>query len=796
MKFTLNWLKDHLETSASLTEIADKLTAIGLEVESVTDRAEALKDFIVAEILEAAPHPNAQKLQVCKVSDGKETRQIVCGAANARTGLKVVLAREGAFIPGSGITIKKTKIRDVESNGMLCSAEELQLAESSEGIIELPKDAKPGEPAAPALGGGDPAIEIAVTPNRADALGVYGIARDLAAAGIGTLKKLEIPALNPKAQSPIPVTLQTPGCPYFIGCHIKGVKNGPSPAWLQERLTAIGLRPISALVDITNYMTYTFGRPLHVFDAAKLKGGITVRNAKDGEKLSALDGKEYTLKNGMTVIADDAQALAIGGIIGGIESGCTETTTDVFLEAAYFDPVNIAQTGRALEILSDARYRFERGVDPEFVETGALIAIGLITKICGGEAGALAKAGAAPAWQREISFNPALVKTLGGVELSEKECNRILLALGFSGSNLYEPPSWRRDVEGAADLVEEILRIHGYDHIPPTPLPQIPSMGKSTLTPAQARIALARRALATRGLLEVCSWSFLPEAQARMFGGGDAKLKLVNPISADLDTMRPSLLPNLLTAAMNNHNRSLDDLYFFEVGVQFHGTAPNEQKNVAAGLRAGAGSEPRYDGALFKQEALAAAVFEAKADALALLEQLNINTDGLTITANTPGWYHPGRSGALTLGGKVVLGYFGEIHPAILQAFDLAEIPVCGFEIFLDAIPLPRAKGKAKPMLKASAFQPVQRDFAFLVDERVTAENIIRALVSANKELVTKVRIFDVYSGKGVEAGKKSVAVQVTLQAQDRTLSDAEITTVSQSLVTAAMKEFSGVLRQ
>lgn len=800
MKFTQSWLKEHLETSAPLAQIAETLTNIGLEVEEVDDPSARLKDFIVAEVESAEPHPNANKLKLCRVNDGTRTRQIVCGAANARAGLKVVLAREGVFIPGSGITIKKTKIRDVESDGMLCSAEELQLAEKSEGIIELPANAKPGEPAANALGAADPVITIAVTPNRADCLGVRGLARDLAAAGTGTLTPLKKGAASGSGPSPIKVNIGTKHCTLFIGCLIRGVKNGPSPEWLQQKLKAIGLRPISALVDITNYFTFTYARPLHVFDAAKLKGNITVRTAKPGEKLAALNGKEYTLSPGMTVVADDAAPRALGGIIGEEASGCTESTTEVFLEAAVFDPVNIAETGRKLDIISDARYRFERGVDAAFTETGAQLAVQMILELCGGKASELVVAGGLNASGRSIAFSPARVETLGGIAVPGAECERILTTLGFAvakNANAWSvvPPSWRSDVEGSADLVEEILRIHGYRHIPVVPVPKIATTGKPALNNAQKRDRLARRLLAARGMLEICSWSFLSEAQAKLFGWNNEATKLQNPISADLDTLRPSLLPNLLTAAKNNIARSIADLHVCEIGAQFGGVKPEEQKNVAAGIRTGTYVEASYDRGNYRQDPRLCDAFDAKADALALLEALGVNANSLIITRDTPRWYHPGRSGTLTLGGKIVLGYFGEVHPGICLQFDI-ESRVAAFETFLDAVPQGKAKGKAKAALTASAFQPVERDFAFVVKNEVTAAQIIRTLEQVDKALVKAVNIFDVYSGTGVEEGKKSVAVKVTLQAADRTLSEADITTLSTAIVTAAAKEFSGVLRQ
>lgn len=792
MKFTLSWLKDHLDTGASLDDIVRTLTAIGLEVESVADRAAALKGFTVAKILAAEKHPQADKLQVCRVQSDAGELQIVCGAPNARAGLFVALAKEGAVIPHGGMVIKKTKIRGVESNGMLCSATELGLGEDSDGIIELPETVKIGESIVDVLGLGDPVIDIAVTPNRADCLSVRGIARDLAAAGLGTLKPMGLGTKNSGTfPSPITVTIaDTKKCPQFIGCFIKGVKNGPSPDWLKKRVEAIGQKSISALVDITNYITIDLGRPLHVFDAKKLRGNLTVRDAKNGEKLKALNSKEYILHGGMTVIADDSGALSLGGVIGGEETGCSEDTTEVFLEVALFDPVDIAKTGRTLDILSDARYRFERGVDPAFAEEGANIAIQLIQKLCGGEASQLVRAGQMPEWKRTITLRSERIATLGGVMIHENKEETILTLLGFEcvadyGSWKVTPPSWRGDIEAEADLIEEVLRIHGYEHIPATPLPPAPWPGVP-VNPAQA----ARNLLASRGMLECYSWSFISESQAKLFGGGKPELKLQNPISADLDTMRPSLLPNLLEAAKRNAFRGFKDTALFEVGLEFHDTTPSGQRMVAAGIRAGHETNRQYKDALFNNNERDVDAFDTKADALAVLQALG--APKCSVTTDTPPWYHPGRSGALTLG-KTVLGYFGEVHPGLLATFDLEK--AVAFEIFLDAIPAPRAKGKAKPPLKLSDFPAVERDFAFTVDEKVTAAEIVAALAKADKNLITGVSIFDVYTGKGVDAGKKSVAVKVTLQSLERTLSEQDITATSQAIVVAA-KSFGGTLRQ
>ncbi|MEQ1788961.1 MAG: phenylalanine--tRNA ligase subunit beta [Rickettsiales bacterium] len=797
MKFTLSWLKDHLETTATLREITDKLTAIGLELEGVEDRGAALSAFTVAKIIEANRHPEADKLQICRVESDAGELQIVCGAANARAGLYVALAKEGTVIPTNGMVIKKTKIRGVESCGMLCSLEELGLAESSEGIMELP-EAKIGAKVVDILDINDPVIDIAITPNRADCLGVRGVARDLAAAGIGTLKPL--PAINfrPSFNSSISVSIETSNCQQFIGCYIKGIKNTESPAWLKARLEAIGQKSISALVDITNYFTFDLGRPLHVYDANKLNGNLVVSEAKQDEKLAVLNGKEYELPVGITVIADAQKPLAIGGIIGGIESGCTENTKDIFLEVALFDPISVAFAGRALQIDSDARYRFERGVDVSFVEETAKRAVTMIIELCGGQASELTYAGKTPEWKREISFNPQRVKSLGGVDVSPEKCEKILFDLGFSvichpSSVICTPPSWRADIEGEADLVEEILRIYGYEHIPATMLPKLCGITPSALSMLQKRIHLAKRLLAGRGMLELQTWSFLPAAQAEMFGGNNPALTLLNPISADLDTMRPSVLPNLLDAAKRNAARGFKDANLFEVGLQFHDITPDGQKTVAAGIRVGDIVEQDYKNSLFTQKTRSVDAMDVKADAVALLQTLGLTKIEIS-TTNLPAYYHPNRSGAFVLG-KNIIGYFGEIHPKIAAIFDL-ENKVAAFEIFLDAIPVARSKGTNKPALKTSAYQAVERDFAFIVDENITCATIQKEIAKADKNLITSVCVFDVYSGKGVDAGKKSVAVKVTLQSFEHTLSETDITAVSSEVLVAAGKGFGGILRQ
>jgi phenylalanyl-tRNA synthetase beta chain len=799
MKFTLYWLQDHLETTASLKEITDKLTAIGLELEGVEDSAEALKAFTVAKILETARHPEADKLQICKVESDVGILQIVCGASNARAGLFVCLAKEGTVIPANGMVIKKAKVRGVESFGMLCSLEELGLADSSEGIVELP-EAKIGASVAEVLGLNDPVIDIAITPNRSDCLGVRGVARDLSASGIGSLKPLSDLSSVIRNPSSVSVSIETETCNQFIGCHITGVKNGESPAWLKKRLEAIGQKSISALVDITNYFTIDLCRPLHVYDASKISGNLIVREAKSGEKIVALNGKEYDFPEGATIIADEQKPLAIGGIIGGAESGCVSETTDVFLEVALFNPENIAQTGRKLQIDSDARYRFERGVDVAFLEEAARRAVAMIIELCGGQASELVYAGSAPDYKREIAFNPARVLSIGGVDIAHEKSIEILSALGFTSNQqpatsnyLVTPPSWRADIHGEADLVEEILRIYGYEHIPSTPLPKISGITQAALKLPQKRERIAKRLLAGRGMLEVQTWSFLPEAWAEMFGGAKPELKLLNPISADLSDMRPSILPNLLDAAKRNAARGFKDISLFEVGLQFHDITPTGQKTVACGVRAGNVSEQAYNSDLFSIKNRAADAMDAKADALAILTNLGLSKAEIS-TQNLPSYYHPNRSGALVLG-KNVLGYFGEIHPAITAKFDI-ENKVAAFEIFLDAIPQARAKGTAKPQLKISDFQAVERDFAFIVDAGVSAADIIKEINKAEKNLITDVQIFDVYVGKGVDAGKKSVAVKATLQSFERTLAEADISTVSAAIIQGIGKAFGGVLRQ
>ena len=801
MKFTLSWLKEHLDTAASLDEISAKLTSTGLEVEGIENPGAALGDFIVAHIAEAKQHPNADRLRVCTVETGTETLQVVCGAPNARTGLKAVLARVGTRILASGDMLKKGSIRGVESQGMLCSASELKLAEESDGIIELPQDAKVGAPVTTALSI-DPVIEINLTPNRVDALGVRGIARDLAAAGLGKLRPMNDAPVKGTFESSRKIAMRLSGgdqklCPQFVGRTIRGVKNGESPQWLKDRLTAVGLRPVSALVDVTQYLTINLGHPLHAFDDAKLKGDVGPRLALAGETLAALNGKTYTLDPTMVVIADEAAAGGIAGVMGGEPTSVTETTTAVFLESALFDPMNIASTGRKLMINSDARYAFERGVDPASSTTLAEAATRMILDICGGEASHIVEGGAAPDWKRTIAFNPVRVKSLGGVDLPAAEIKGILERLGFaisgSGDSWHvTPPSWRADVEGWQDLVEEVLRIHGYDNIPAIPMPRAP-MPKVVLSPLQRALGFTRRSLAARGLNETTTWSFLPGKHADLFRGDLPTVSLANPISSDLDVLRPSLIPNLAAAAGRNVARGLADIALFEVGPRFEGTKPGQQTLVAAALRAGHTTARHWAGTRRPVDAL-----DAKADAIAALEAAGAGAAGLQTYAGpgggTPGWYHPGRSGVLKLGNQV-LAAFGELHPAVLSALDVKG-PMVAAEVFLERIPGAKKKtGTARPLLKASPYQPVERDFAFVVESSVPAESLLRAVRGAERELITDVGLFDAYQGEHVEAGKKSLAVSVTLQSKDATLTEEQIEGVAKKIVAAVEKACGGQLR-
>lgn len=801
MKFTFSWLKEHLETTLTLDQISEALTSLGIEVESIEDRAKALAPFIVAHVAAAEQHPNADRLRVCKVETGTETIQVVCGAPNARAGINVVLARPGAIVPATGTELKKGVIRGVESQGMMCSARELGLGEEHDGIIELQGDVKIGSPAAAALGVDDPVIDVSVTPNRGDWLGVRGLARELAAGGFGTLKPLKNEgAVAAKGKSAVSVSLDPAvaggACPLFAIRTITGVKNGPSPAWLQARLRAVGLRPISALVDITNFFALDRCRPLHVFDAAKLKGDLVVRPSKQGESLLALNGKTYELDDGMTVIADASGVLSLGGVMGGESSGCTETTTTVVLESAAFDPIRTATTGRKLQIDSDARYRFERWVDPASTLPALDAATKMILEICGGEASEAVIAGEVPAAKAPITLRPARVSQLGGLDVPVETSQRILGALGFAVTPSADglacvPPTWRNDVHQEADLVEDVLRVNGFDKIPPAPFGREAGLAQPVMSGAQRRARDAKRALAARGLMEAVTFSFGGEAETALFAEQPASLRIANPISADLSVMRPTPLVNLLAGAARNLARGAGSHGLFEVGPAYRDDSLTGQLLVAAGLRVGE-TGPRHW--LAKPRAVDA--FDAKADALAALAAVGAPTGSLGVTADAPSWFHPGRSGTLRLGPKTALAHFGELHPSVARAFDLKG-PVVLFEVYLNLVPEAKTKnaGRARPGYAPSPFQAVERDFAFLLDASVSAETLLRAARGADKALIDDVSLFDVYDGKGMEPGKKSVAISVRLQPTTATLTDAEIEAVGQKVIAAVAKATGGSLR-
>jgi phenylalanyl-tRNA synthetase beta chain len=804
MKFTLAWLKEHFDTDAPLAAIVDKLTMIGLEVESVADRGKMLAPFTIARVISAEQHPNADRLRVCMVDTGAgDPVQVVCGAPNARAGMKGVFVPPGAFIPGKNMTLGIGKIRGVESRGMLVSEFELQISDDHEGIIELPDEAPVGANYAQWAGLDDAVIEINLTPNRADCAGVNGIARDLAAADMGKLRDTSVTPVKGHFPCPVKVTLDfgatPPLCPAFALRLMRGVKNGPSPTWLQRRLIAIGLRPINTLVDITNFVTYDRGRPLHVFDAAKVHGNLTVRRARAGESLLALDGKRYALDPTICVIADESGVESLAGIMGGEATGCSETTTDVLIESALWDPINIAQTGRKLGINSDARYRFERGVDPAFMLPGLELATKMVIDLCGGEPSEVTVAGTPELPARIIDFPLDELPRLTGLDVDRREAERVLGHLGFSvagsGKTLRATvPTWRGDVEGKADLVEEVIRILGVERIPATPFDRGEAPRKPVLTPIQLRTRKAKRALAARGMVEAVTWSFLAKPQAELFGGGKPELALANPIASDLSDMRPSLIAGLVAAAQKNADRGLADVALFEVGQIFCGDRPQDQLTAASGVRR-ALAKASGIGRHWSAPAREVDAFDAKADALAVLAAAGAPAQALQVVPGGPPWFHPGRSGTIQIGPQNVLGHFGELHPRALETLD-AEGPLVAFEVILEKIPEPKAKAtRARPVLELSAFQPVERDFAFVVDRAVKAADILRATQSVDRKLITSVTVFDTYEGEGIEPGKKSIAIAVTLQPREKTMTDAEIEAVAAKIVAEVGKRTGGVLR-
>lgn len=786
MKFSLSWLKDHLDTDADIQAVAAAMTAAGLEVEDVTDPAAKLTPFTVAKVVEAAQHPNADKLQVLQVDTVDGRKEIVCGAPNARAGLTTVYAPIGAYVPGLDVTLVEKPVRGVVSNGMMCSAAELELDGDSDGIMELSDDLAVGTPVS-AVFALEPVIDFEVTPNRPDWLGVHGIARDLAATGLGAFK--EAPITPVKGTFPCPITVKVDGdaCPLFSGRVIRGVKNGPSPKWLADKLTSIGLKPISALVDITNYLSFDRARPLHVYDVKKLSGDVIEAGLPaDTSEFVALDGKTYTVTPDMTTISDASGAIGLGGVMGGASTGVDLETVDVFLESAWFDPIRIAQTGRTTTITSDAQYRFARGVDPEFVVPGLELATKFILDLCGGEASEIVVAGETPARKPDVVFDPAYVAQLTGLDVPHDKVETILTALGF-GITKTTPwtvsiPSFRRDVDGKADLVEEVARVYGFNHIPATPLPTVAPKNGGVLTPSQARARTARRALAAFGYSEAVTWSFMPQGYAKLFGGGNNALVLANPIASELNCMRPSILPNLLEAAGRNASKGYPGAQLFEIGPVYFGLEPNDQKTVISALKA-------PDKARHWDKTGQDALFALKSDLLALLEELNVPVASLQLVqGSNSGWWHPGRSARLQLGPKTLLAEFGELHPSVLKAMDLDGAYV-GFEIRLDLLPQPKAKaGKSKGALGLSNLMPLTRDFAFLVPAGMASGDLVRAIKGADKLLISEARVFDVYQGQGVPEGQVSLAVEVTLQPADKTLTEPEIDAVSQKIVAAAQK--------
>ena len=827
MKFTLSWLRTHLETDASVAVIGETLTRIGLELEGITDRGAALAPFRIAHVLEAVPHPNADRLRACRVDTGEGVVSVVCGAPNARTGMKAVFAPPGSFIPGTGITLKTGEIRGVVSAGMLLSAREMGLGDDHSGIVDLPADAPVGTPYAAWAGLDDPVIEIAVTPNRGDCFSVRGVARDLAAAGIGTLK--------PWAPKPVPAAFTggprwridwPEACPWVLGRTLRGLRNVASPAWLAERLTSIGLRPINALVDVTNFFTVDLGRPLHVFDVAKLAGDTLTLRRGAGESFRALNGKDYTLTAEDCAIADAAGVQSMAGVVGGEATGCDEATTSVFVECAYFDPVRIALSGRRHQVISDARQRFERGIDPALMPDAIEAATRMILDLCGGEAGAVVEAGAATAWQRSASLRFDRLRDFGGAEVPADEAVGALERLGFAvqardaARVIVAVPSWRNDVAAGAlpgaavldqgpgiapeaaaaaaagcaeiepecDLIEEVLRLRGLDTIAPVSLPGAAPVPVPTLVPRQTRAALARRVLAAQGLAECVTFSFMAAPQAALFGPVPESLRLVNPIASDLDQLRPTPVATLALAAARNATRGFADVALFELGPAFApgGDDPWGQRQVASGLRAG--TTPRN----WLAPARPVDAMDAKADLFAALSALGVPMEALSVTADAPAFYHPGRSGVVRQGPKTVLGTFGELHPQVLTALDMTG-PAVAFELVLDAIADPKRRRRAPPDLPA--FQPVRRDFAFLVDATVPAEAVLRAARGAERILIVGVALFDVYEGGGLSAGKRSLGVEVTFQPRERTLTEAELEAAAAKVVAAVAKATGAVLR-
>jgi phenylalanyl-tRNA synthetase beta chain len=807
VKITLAWLKDHLDTSASLAELTARLALIGLDVESVDDPAAKLAAFTIARVLEAKRHPNADRLRVCRVDTGSGVVEVVCGAPNAKTGMIGVFAPTGSYIPGTGITLEARPVRGVVSNGMLVSERELELSDNHEGIIELDPalGAHIGKRYADVVGLADPVIDVKLTPNRPDCTGVRGIARDLAAAGLGKLKaERKVEGVDGSFPCPVDIVLEFPAeardaCPCFAGRYLKGVSNGQAPQWMQQRLKAVGLRPINALVDVTNYISLDRGRPLHVYDADKLVGAIRARLGRKGERFQGLDGKEHTADDTMCVIADDRAVLGFGGILGGEETGCTHATKNVLIECAYFDPLRTAATGRKAGIQSDARYRFERGVDPAFILPGLDLATAMMLEVAGGAPSQRLVAGAPPDTRTVISFPVRLVESLAGLELPEKRVRATLEALGFAvdgkGATVkVMAPSWRPDIHGAADLVEEVVRIVGLDKVPSAPMPRTAGVARPVLTENQWRMRRARRALAARGLVEAVTWSFISRSAARALGGGQDVLELANPISSEMSSMRPSLLPGLLAAVQRNRNRGFADLALFEVGQVYRGDAPKDQLISACGVRAGAsalaGSGRHWSGGAGEAD-----LFAAKADVVALLAELGFDASKAQVTRDAPAWFHPGRSASLRLGPKIVLAHFGELHPQTLRTLDVTG-PAAAFEAFIEELPPRKEKKLARAPLEAADLLPIRRDFAFVLGADIAAGDVVKAALGADRKLITGVNVFDLFEAESLGEGKRSLALEVTLQPREKTLTDEEIEAVAARIIAAVGKATGGEIRR
>ncbi len=807
MRFSLSWLGEHLNTNESALTIAEKLTSIGLEVEEVIDRSQELSPFIVAEIVAAEPHPNADRLRVCRVNTGSQTLQVVCGAPNARAGIKVIFAAVGTTIPANGLTLKASKIRDVESNGMLCSAAEMGLSEDSEGIVELPAHAELGKPFAAFIGADDPIIDIAVTPNRGDALSIRGIARDVAAAGLGTLKPWQPPTLKTTGDNPYRLTLNTPDCPYFSVRTIRGVRNGASPDWLQRCIRAAGHTPRSLLVDVTNYILFTLGQPLHAFALDALSGqSLTIENSNGGEAFTTLKEQSLTLPQGAIIIRDDASIISLAGIMGGLHSACQDTTTDVVLEAALFNPLAIAKAGRALNLNTDARYRFERGVDAGMIQAALDAATALIVEYGGGQASPVVSAGKLPSPAAAIAFNPALVKQKTGVDVPLPTMQDVLTKAGLDVAPISDtlwhvtPPRWRHDISLAIDLVEDVIRLYGYEHIPATPhtTPTTPPLGAPRLPNPTvirsikhaAREEHIRQTLAQNGLHETVNWAFCDAALAAHFADLDASAALINPISQELSHLRPTAIIPLLQAVQRNLALGSKRGGLFEVGAQYEAGKPFAQSRVIAGVRWGARTNRHWSAAVPR----AVDVFDAKADALAVIAAAGSNPDAPVTTADAPRFYHTGQSGRLKLGGKVVLGHFGAIHPRLLRLLDI-DAPVVAFEVFTDALPTPKAKGTAKPALRLSPYPAVERDFAFIVHRDTPADAVLQAIRLVDKQLIHAVTLFDVYEGGAIPADHRSLGVTVTLQPYEATLTDLQIQEMSDRIIAAVKAKTGAALR-